>query len=185
MSSNLSADIGGGVVADTDEYSLADIPLCWMVHEAMRAQCGILFDGKALARLGIPTHNIFKLRTASSSTQSHTQPTLHDYVTPRRRAATLPTGDERPSLDASSSPRNSVFVSEPDDHTVMDERLVKAAKQPISDQLRGHKSWWILELIPTKFMWLVPVLYTYVRWLALTIVLAGKLMTTAGSVNGG
>ncbi|KZV71100.1 hypothetical protein PENSPDRAFT_650993 [Peniophora sp. CONT] len=146
------ADIGGGVASDTDEYSLADIPLRWMVHEAMRAQCGILFDSKALARLGIPTRNIFKSRPASSSGHSHPHVTLDDYLPPRRRAATSPT-QERPHLDAPSSTHSVFASSESDDHATMDEPLVQAAKQPISDQLREHKSWWLLELIPTKFMW--------------------------------
>ncbi|VDC07953.1 unnamed protein product [Peniophora sp. CBMAI 1063] len=146
------ADIGGGVAADTDEASLADIPLRWMVHEAMRAQCGILFDSKALARLRIPTHNIFKPRTASSSSHSRPQATLHDFLP--RRAATSP-AEERPrfNLDTHSSTHESVFMSDPGEHTELDERMIEAAKQPISDQLREHKSWWLLELMPTKFMW--------------------------------
>lgn len=145
-------DIGGGVAADADESSLADIPLHWMVHEAMRAQCGILFDSKALVRLGIPTNNIFKSRSASSSSLPRPQPTLSDFLPPRRRAATSPT-EERPHLDMPSSSRNSVFVSQPDGQDGIDERLMIAVKRPINDELRKHKLWWLLELIPTKFMW--------------------------------
>ena len=160
---NESIDIGGGVAADTDESSLADIPLRWMVHEAMRAQCGILFNSKALAALKIPSLNIFKPRTASSSAQSHSQSTLHNFITPCR-AATSPTG-ERPRGDQSPSPRGSVFTSDDSNHDAMDALMAQAAKHPISDQLREHKSWWFLELIPTKFMWLVFTLriHRYIR----------------------
>jgi len=48
-------DVGGGSTPDTDPYSLADIPLRWMLQEIVRAECGIQFDYDAFAQWGIPT----------------------------------------------------------------------------------------------------------------------------------
>jgi hypothetical protein len=51
--SNLAfLDVGGGSTLDSDPQSLANISLRWMVREVIKAQCGILFDNGALARMG-------------------------------------------------------------------------------------------------------------------------------------
>ncbi|KAH9059125.1 hypothetical protein EDB87DRAFT_1624822, partial [Lactarius vividus] len=48
-------DVGGGSTPDSTEHSLANIPLRWMIQEAMRADCGIQFNMSAFARWKIPT----------------------------------------------------------------------------------------------------------------------------------
>ncbi|KZV92257.1 hypothetical protein EXIGLDRAFT_614640 [Exidia glandulosa HHB12029] len=47
------SDIGGGNVVDTQPHMLSNVPLHWMVREAVLAQTGLLFDRGALARLGM------------------------------------------------------------------------------------------------------------------------------------
>jgi len=51
------SDVGGGVVDDGVEYSLANISLRWMVKQVTLSRCGIKFDTAALKRrnIDIPT----------------------------------------------------------------------------------------------------------------------------------
>ncbi|KAI0062798.1 hypothetical protein BV25DRAFT_1870219 [Artomyces pyxidatus] len=46
-------DIGGGAEPESVESSLSHIALRWMVREVIRADCGIVFDAKALAEIGV------------------------------------------------------------------------------------------------------------------------------------
>ncbi|KAF8885707.1 hypothetical protein CPB84DRAFT_1850310 [Gymnopilus junonius] len=47
------SDVGGGAVSNTTTDSLADIPLRWMVREALNSSCGLQFDPDALTRANI------------------------------------------------------------------------------------------------------------------------------------
>lgn len=46
-------DVGGGSVLDSETYSLANISLRWMVREALKARCGILFNKERLDEIGV------------------------------------------------------------------------------------------------------------------------------------
>ncbi|KAG8831196.1 hypothetical protein FRC17_003486 [Serendipita sp. 399] len=48
------SDVGGGSDVDNAPICLANISLRWMLHEIVKADCGILFDNASLDRLGIP-----------------------------------------------------------------------------------------------------------------------------------
>lgn len=51
---SVPTDVGGGSVDNTERYSLARIPLRWMIRECFRCKTGIIFNGDALHReLGI------------------------------------------------------------------------------------------------------------------------------------
>lgn len=49
----LPTDVGGGSVPDTEKYSLARIPLRWMVREIFRTNTGIRFHAELLKEIGI------------------------------------------------------------------------------------------------------------------------------------
>ncbi|KAI9508360.1 hypothetical protein F5148DRAFT_918894 [Russula earlei] len=49
------SDVGGGSALDKDGHSLANIPLRWMVEQAVNADCGILFHWDAFDRWHIPS----------------------------------------------------------------------------------------------------------------------------------
>lgn len=49
----MNTDVGGGAVPNTTTDSLADIPLRWMVREALNASCALQFDPDALTRANI------------------------------------------------------------------------------------------------------------------------------------
>ena len=50
-------DVGGSSVPDTEVHQLSNISLRWMVHEVMKAQCGVQFDDHALSRAYIHRFN--------------------------------------------------------------------------------------------------------------------------------
>jgi hypothetical protein len=47
-------DIGGGDVVNDAPRNLSNIPFRWMLHEIVKAKCGILFDDKGLDYLKVP-----------------------------------------------------------------------------------------------------------------------------------
>ena len=49
----LPTDVGGGSVLDTEKYSLARIPLRWMVREVFRTNTGIRFHAELLKDIGL------------------------------------------------------------------------------------------------------------------------------------
>lgn len=51
--SGAHADVGGGAVKDDEPKILSQIPLRWMIREVTAAQCGIIFDQRALRRLDV------------------------------------------------------------------------------------------------------------------------------------
>jgi len=129
------SDVGGGTVADDCRYSLADISLRWMVKQVIRSQCGILFDHAALRRADIDIGNVVLpgLR----------QPTVEDLLKKRP-----PTSESSP---AASGPENGDHangsgVAElwPTDQDVLTDS---------HDELKSHKAWWMLEMLPMKYAW--------------------------------
>jgi len=154
-------DVGGGAVSDTNAYALSNIPLRWMVHEVMLAQCGVLFENAALAQLNIPSAigDIFAMQSVTPlrSTKQKVQRTLHDYSAFDRR----PPQQKQPENGyAATAPRKeSVATTATTDsgagvmQTVPRERDMREVSEPICDALRRHRSWWVLEFVPTKFAW--------------------------------
>lgn len=127
-------DVGGGSVVNTAEYSLADIPLYWMVREVVRSQCGIKFDEDALQRLQIPAS------------------VLSDPDLP------LPTS---PSTTASPTVANGSDIGPTNGHVQMQKppptspspwqvQMQIDAIQPLHDGLAGLSAWWILEVLPLE-----------------------------------
>ncbi|KAJ7863347.1 hypothetical protein B0H14DRAFT_2280318, partial [Mycena olivaceomarginata] len=45
--------VGGGSVRNDTRYSLARIPLWWMIRECFKADTGIIFDAQRLQELGL------------------------------------------------------------------------------------------------------------------------------------
>ena len=126
------SDIGGGSVDNDTLYSLARIPLRWMIRECFKTNTGIMFMSDGMRKLGLDPAS------------------LYPYVLPRP-----------PPLDVSHAriqgiprapPKN--HYAEPDDLTKVykseEECELLDAMSPIYDQLSLAKWWWILELIPIK-----------------------------------
>jgi hypothetical protein len=48
-------DIGGGCEVNDAPRDLSNVPFRWMLHEIVKAKCGILFDDKGLDYLKVPS----------------------------------------------------------------------------------------------------------------------------------
>ncbi|KAG6865046.1 hypothetical protein C0991_005492 [Blastosporella zonata] len=61
-------DVGGGNVPDAMMHSLANISLRWMVRHVQQANCGIIFDERALERAEIPAMPILPTTNTNTAT---------------------------------------------------------------------------------------------------------------------
>ena len=57
----VSTDVGGGAVGNNERYSLARIPLRWMIRECFNCDTGIVFDAHMLREVGLPVYRNPKL----------------------------------------------------------------------------------------------------------------------------
>ena len=82
---------------NSDEDTLADITLRWMVREVIASQCGIQFDPKVMAELNVhatfPTPEIFNGAGSSSDASPGPRPSEQDTAADKI-AATKPLHDE-------------------------------------------------------------------------------------------
>jgi hypothetical protein len=127
-------------VKDTEQHALSNISLRWMVREILKTKCHILFDETALKEWSIPVEKIKQapdsghLREISDSTTLHTpQVTLTPLKPP-----------DMPDLGKESA---GTATPESLDADALD------AVQDIGDQLKKNAFWWIIEIIPTNYMW--------------------------------
>jgi len=122
----------GGAVADDCRYSLADIPLRWMVKQVVLSQCGILFDHAALRRADIEISTIVL-------TDPHQLP-IGDLWKNK------PQISNPPSTASGREDTNGYDAAEgwPADRDVLADR---------HDELKSGKGWWMLEMLPTKYAW--------------------------------
>jgi hypothetical protein len=147
-------DVGGGSVSNKTRYSLARIPLRWMIRECFKANTGIMFNRKGLRELGLDPS------------------ALYPFVTPR--PPPTPIGDatikelpHKPSwtrrcfsgFKKTLSPYSVPHIAEaPINETKADktpvgteeEEDLNDALSPICDQLKLQRAWWILEVLPLK-----------------------------------
>ncbi|KAF8811050.1 hypothetical protein BYT27DRAFT_7336427 [Phlegmacium glaucopus] len=138
-------DIGGGAVSNRTRYSLARIPLRWMVRECFKTNTGIMFISDALPDIGIDPS------------------TLYPIVTPRLPA--LPVGFNRIQsppvtpipidiyalLKEKKKQPNLLAESKIPFETEEQEELLDAMS-PIYDGLAMNKGWWILEVLPFQVL---------------------------------
>jgi hypothetical protein len=50
----ISTDVGGGIAKDTKPDALSNVTPCWIVRDAMQADCGVHFDPAVLGQWNIP-----------------------------------------------------------------------------------------------------------------------------------
>ena len=125
-------DVGGGSVDNDTSYSLARIPLRWMIRECFKTNTGIMFMSDGLRKLGLDPASLYP-----------------DVLS---RPPPLPVTQARIQGIPRTPPKNhyaevddlvKVYKSE-EEHELLD------AMSPVYDQLAMAKFWWILELIPMK-----------------------------------
>jgi hypothetical protein len=128
-------DVGGGSVENGTPYTLAKIPLRWMIRECFKAEIGILFNSDDLRVIGLdPT-------------------TLYPYV--QKRPSPLPVADAMIQHIPPTQTKSQVqHYTDIDDlskiHRTEEEHELQDALSPMYDQLSLAWHWWVLELMPIK-----------------------------------
>ncbi|KAF8555257.1 hypothetical protein OG21DRAFT_1603016 [Imleria badia] len=135
------SDIGGGNVDDDVKVSLAQIPLRWMVEQAMQSQCGILFDSDGLARIGLTALSPSPETLPGSNGNGVPLATYNVETTPDTidtsgsAAQELQNEPNRPTPSLEAEPEHSDAIA------------------PLFDELKINKAWWILEFLPCSYAW--------------------------------
>lgn len=154
------SDIGGGNVKNSVKVSLAQVTLRWMVEQVILSNCGIVFDEKALERVGMPLSS-FPISKTPPATEdpadkSHPIPDI-----PRLSAAPVDAVSpfaEAPLPTPSSPPTDPPATPSPQNPQTCD------ALAPLFDQLQLQKAWWLLEILPLPFRWQDGLGKWHTRW---------------------
>ena len=136
---NHSQDVGGGSVKNKTRYSLARIPLRWMVRECFKANTGILFKSALLRDIGLDPSMFYPdvlprlSRVPVDSGSHHWEMALKE-----------PSWIQRLLFPCKTESVKDSMISEEDED-------LKDALSPIYDQLELKRGWWIVELLPLSF----------------------------------
>jgi len=128
-------DVGGGHKKDTEQHSLSNISLRWMVQEILNTSSHILFDETELKRCGVPglAAVVAHTRETSDSTMCMPQET--------------PVPADIPDIPDVSLRKAGMESATPEPADALD------AVQGVGDQLRRNLFWWALEFAPTNYVW--------------------------------
>ncbi|KAK2462564.1 hypothetical protein APHAL10511_005407 [Amanita phalloides] len=142
-------DIGGGSVENGTRYSLARIPLRWMVRECFKAKTGILFNTTSLFDIGLDPNSVYPqvhCRPEAFYDRAKMQvierpPSSKPFLSSVRnlfRSYAAKIDAMETDKDKTSRPK---FISEEDEE-------LRDALSPKFDQLKMKWFWWILEVLP-------------------------------------
>lgn len=137
------SDVGGGHAEDVEQHALSNIPLRWMVREILKTRCHILFDETALNEWSISAEIIQQAPDSDSELMRETSDSAL-YIP--KVTATPPETPDMPNVALRSAGPEAV-MPESLNADALD------AVQGIGDQLKGSVFWWVIEIIPTNYMW--------------------------------
>ncbi|KAI9465061.1 hypothetical protein BJY52DRAFT_1114503 [Lactarius psammicola] len=157
------SDVGGGLTKDTEKSALSNIPLRWMVREILKTQCHILFDEAALKQWGIPVAMVKQVspertRETSDSTlyvessrSSQERPAIPETPeTSDNHALALETGSDTDASIPGGDDLKRAVTPPPSVEELLDSL---DAVEKMGDQLKRNAFWWVLEIIPTYYVW--------------------------------
>jgi len=121
-------DVGGGSVSNNTSYSLARIPLRWMIRQCFLLDTGILFHAEMLRLVGMDHR------------------TLYPRVHPRPPALLQ---SPRASTSSTENTTRSLVPAECEFRSEEEEDLFDAVSKTY-DQLQKAKWWWLLEILPQQ-----------------------------------
>jgi hypothetical protein len=131
----MNLDVGGGSVENGTPYTLAKIPLRWMIRECFKAESGILFNADTLRVIGLDPAalypSVLKRPDPLPVAGAHIQPIPPKHIkTPLEHFADI---DNLGKI-----------------HKTEEEHELQDALSPTYDQLSLSWFWYILELLPIK-----------------------------------
>ena len=129
-------DVGGGSVANGTRYSLARIPLRWMIRQCFILNTGILFHKHQFKNIGLDPDTLYP-EVLPRPPLPNTKP---DYPSLARRFD--------PPLNFAKSYDDTIVNREP--FVNEEEEDMLDALAPMFDQLKLAKWWWVLECIPIR-----------------------------------
>ena len=145
-------DVGGGSVDNGTRYSLARIPLRWMVRECFKTNTGIMFKTESLREIGLDPGTVYPVvlpRPPALFDRVQAQVIEKPPSTPffKSVASVFRSAEEKNKARETNAEKRSAqlsaFVSEEDEE-------LRDALSPKYDQLKMKKFWWILELLPVS-----------------------------------
>jgi hypothetical protein len=131
-------DVGGGSVPNGTRYSLARIPLRWMIRQCFLLKTGIRFHSEMLRTIGLDPATLFPTVVPRPPSLKTLPPQL---LTTSPNVTVHSLANSKILVDEFMPPRD--FINE-ETEDLLD------AMTPIYDQLQKSKSWWLLEVIPMK-----------------------------------
>ncbi|KAG2359491.1 hypothetical protein BDR07DRAFT_1378664 [Suillus spraguei] len=146
--SGCHCDIGGGNVENSVNVSLAQITLRWMVEQVMLSNCGIVFDEKALERVGMPLSSFPISQTPPSEDSTGKSQPMVD--SPGLSAA--PIDVVSPFVEAPLPAPSSLPIDPPTTPSLPNPQTCNALA-PLFDQMQLKKTWWLLEILPLPIPW--------------------------------
>ncbi|KAJ6523506.1 hypothetical protein DFH09DRAFT_1047209 [Mycena vulgaris] len=135
--SGCHSDVGGGLVANETEHTLARIPLRWMVRECFKTHSGIMFDSEGLQRIGLDPGSLYPHVTPrppplpAGNLQIRSIPSARDEYQAQRVLASLETPSVVPRIE--------------------EEADLYDALSPFHDQLQRSWFWWFLEFFQPEY----------------------------------
>ncbi|KAG8923503.1 hypothetical protein FRC00_006176 [Tulasnella sp. 408] len=158
--SGCHTDVGGGSVKNDTTNRLANISLCWMLNEIVKADANILFKEGAFSDVSafkiicpptivLPTP---PLTAGITSASEHRQREISEVT-----FVESPTQDGSPMRKAElSSHRKDLTTASIGNATIVsvqEEAMVKDSTAGLNDALAKFSKWWILELLPQRHAW--------------------------------
>ncbi|KAF8630983.1 hypothetical protein AX15_002693 [Amanita polypyramis BW_CC] len=144
-------DVGGGSVENGTRYSLARIPLRWMIRECFKTKCGILFKTDSLREVGLDPSTIYPYvlprppalleRARTQVIEKIPRTSIWKRVGKLFMSAEARSKAAREAMERRS--QSSAFISEEDEE-------LRDALSPKYDQLKLKLFWWILEILPVS-----------------------------------
>jgi uncharacterized protein (DUF2235 family) len=173
-------DVGGGSVPNHTRYSLARIPLRWMIRECFRCQTGIIFDANMLRdEVGMDV-DIKNLRIMEAPERLRPDPRNERHRIPVEQAtlegfpfisnvpisaAALPLTIAKGVVSTLLSPITKLVTPKPQPKVPKTLEQIRAEREPFQgeameelldavspmyDQLELAPHWWVLEFLPLQ-----------------------------------
>ncbi|KAF5321153.1 hypothetical protein D9619_001336 [Psilocybe cf. subviscida] len=153
--SGCHCDIGGGSVSNKTRFSLARIPLRWMVRECFKAKTGILFNSVLLYDIGMCPSTLYPnvLERPTSLPIDDTCLIESPPAKPipiRLRSSSVKLQGWKKKLYGMLGKEVKAPDPAPDHIPFLgeEEEELHDTLSPIYDQLKIAKAWWVLEYIP-------------------------------------
>ncbi|TFK61202.1 hypothetical protein BDN72DRAFT_828458 [Pluteus cervinus] len=136
-------DVGGGSVGNDTKYTLARIPLRWMIRECFKTNSGIMFDPIGLQSIGLEPNKLWPEVLPRPPALAAPSVTI-------QRIPSNPTAEDATARELSLPSYSGDEAHTSNTHLSEEELDVLDGMSPVYDQLSIAPFWWALEVFPIK-----------------------------------